>query len=100
KTMTLSAMEFIRRFLLHVLPTHFMRIRHYGFMANRFRTEKLRRCRSLLLKHEKPEATVASMAVCPPNESAGEPTPAARCPHCQTGRMHIVEIFEPRCLPL
>jgi hypothetical protein len=48
KTMTLNADEFIRRFLLHVLPDGFQRIRHYGFLGNRYREEKLARCRQLL----------------------------------------------------
>jgi hypothetical protein len=48
KTMTLEAEEFIRRFLLHVLPDGFQRIRCYGFMANRYREQKLARCRELL----------------------------------------------------
>lgn len=48
KVLTLEATEFIRRFLLHVLPSGFMRIRHYGFSANRFRREKLQICRRLL----------------------------------------------------
>jgi hypothetical protein len=48
KVMTLSADEFIRRFLLHVLPDGFQRIRYYGFLGNRFRQEKLQRCRQLL----------------------------------------------------
>jgi hypothetical protein len=48
KTMTLSADEFIRRFLLHVLPDGFHRIRYYGFLGNRYRQEKLERCRQLL----------------------------------------------------
>ncbi len=48
KTMTLQAEEFIRRFLLHVLPEGFQRIRYYGFLANRYREEKLARCRELL----------------------------------------------------
>ncbi len=48
KTMTLEAEEFIRRFLLHVLPAGFHRIRHYGFLGNRFRVVKLARCRQLL----------------------------------------------------
>jgi hypothetical protein len=47
-TMTLSAEEFIRRFLLHVLPDGFQRIRYYGFLANRYREPKLTRCRELL----------------------------------------------------
>jgi len=48
KTMTLSAEEFIRRFLLHVLPGGFHRIRYYGFFGNRHRQEKLELCRQLL----------------------------------------------------
>lgn len=48
RTMTLQADEFIRRFLLHVLPNGFMRIRHFGFLANRSRKLKLHRCRELL----------------------------------------------------
>jgi Putative transposase len=48
KTMPLSADEFIRRFLLHVLPSRFQRIRYYGFLGNRYRKEKLEHCRQLL----------------------------------------------------
>ena len=48
KVMTLDADEFIRRFLLHVLPDGFHRIRHYGFLANGHRATKLALCRRLL----------------------------------------------------
>jgi hypothetical protein len=48
KVMSLDADEFMRRFLLHVLPSGFQRIRHYGFLANRCRLAKLTRCRQLL----------------------------------------------------
>src|SRR5207244_1345218 len=48
KTLALPAVEFIRRFLLHVLPSGFVRIRHYGWLANRHRQEKLQQCRQLL----------------------------------------------------
>ena len=48
KTMELDSSEFIRRFLLHVLPCGFVSIRHYGFLANRFRQQKLALCRLLL----------------------------------------------------
>lgn len=48
RLMTLTAVEFIRRFLLHILPTGFMKIRHYGFLANRFRAAKRELCRRLL----------------------------------------------------
>src|SRR5204863_3749389 len=48
KTMALGAQEFIRRFLLHVLPDGFMRIRHFGFLANRSKKQALAQCRNLL----------------------------------------------------
>ena len=48
KTMTLTGSEFIRRFLIHVLPCGFHRIRYYGFLGNRHRARKLDRCRELL----------------------------------------------------
>jgi hypothetical protein len=48
KTMTLAATEFLRRFLLHMLPARFQRIRYYGLLGNRHRAEKLARCRALL----------------------------------------------------
>jgi hypothetical protein len=48
KIMTLTVVEFIRRFLLHVVPTGFVRIRHYGFLSNRSRKEKLKDCRKAL----------------------------------------------------
>ena len=48
KPMTLSAEEFLRRFLLHVLPDRFQRIRYYGLLGNRYRQQKLARCRQLL----------------------------------------------------
>lgn len=52
QTMALEAEEFIRRFLLHVLPSGFMRIRYFGFLSNRHRTEKLKLCRKLLHVHQ------------------------------------------------
>lgn len=55
KTMTLAASEFIRRFLLHVLPRGFHRIRYYGLLGHRHRTEKLDRCRQLLGTASPPE---------------------------------------------
>ena len=65
KVMRLEAGEFIRRFLLHVLPRGFTRLRHYGLLANRFRAGKLARCRALLDQPEpepfEPEDTPAMM---------------------------------------
>src|SRR3954451_22371623 len=63
KTMTLKATEFIRRFLLHVLPSGFVRIRHYGFLANRVCQEKLALCRALLGAAPTPEPVAADPPV-------------------------------------
>jgi len=83
KTMTLGADEFIRRFLLHVLPGGFHRIRHYGLLANAGRREHLARVRELL--HVVPTAPEAQ-----PTELPGQPTFV--CPHCGAA-MIIVETF-------
>ncbi len=50
KIMTLSTHEFMRRFLLHVLPHRFVKIRHYGFLSNRFRSKKVALCRRFIAK--------------------------------------------------
>ena len=90
KAMTLRAVEFIRRFLLHVLPAGFVRIRHYGFLANRVCREKLALCRALLGA----EATAEPRDAEPGSGADGavEGPPAAHaCPACGAGRMVIVE---------
>jgi hypothetical protein len=87
KTMTLSADEFMRRFLLHVLPGGFHRIRHYGLLANGGRREHLARARELL--HVVP--TVAA----PPALVAAPVTivpPTFVCPHCGAA-MIVIETF-------
>ena len=60
--MTLTATEFIRRMLLHVLPPGFHRIRYYGFLANRYRQQKLTECRRLLSAPPPPPAEQAARA--------------------------------------
>jgi len=82
KTMTLDAHEFMRRFLLHVLPSGFHRIRHYGLFANAGRRENLARARELL--HVVPTAT--------PHPTAANLQPTFVCPHCGAA-MIIVETF-------
>jgi len=85
KTMTLSAEEFMRRFLLHVLPGGFQRIRHYGLLANAARRENLARARELL--------QVAPAAAEPPPETpVASVAPTFVCPHCGAA-MIIVETF-------
>jgi len=92
RTMTLEAPEFIRRFLLHVLPSGFVRIRHFGFLANRVCREKLELCRALL-DAEKPTESAAAEPASDPNGAAeGEPA-AHLCPACGQGRMIIIEIL-------
>ena len=97
--MRLEAHEFVRRFLLHVLPSGFQRIRHYGFLANRTREVKLERCRQLL------------------NAPAPDPLPVDEpedyrdryqrltgvslwdCPLCKHGRMICIEAWLPGSMP-
>jgi hypothetical protein len=94
-TMTLEAVEFVRRFLMHVLPTGFVRVRHYGLLANRHRREKLARCRELLGLAPTPQAdTPPSNPVPPPGHEAAV-TPTRVCPRCGTGRMVVIAEFPP-----
>jgi len=89
KIMQLAAGEFMRRFLMHVLPDGFHRIRHYGLFANGRRAENLARCRALLGDPSSPtERSGASEA-----DPSKVPAVAPRCPCCG-GRMTIVESFE------
>jgi hypothetical protein len=93
KTMTLEAHEFIRRFLLHVLPSGFQRIRHYGFLANRVRQAKLAQCRKLL--------GVPSPSTPSPQErsdyrdvyEALTGTSLRACPVCREGHMVQIRIL-------
>jgi len=95
KTMTLEAGEFIRRFLLHVLPEGFQRIRYYGFLANRYREQKLARCRELL-GMPLPESA-DSEASKDYSERCKELTGFSlwECPVCHQGRMLIIQILPP-----
>jgi hypothetical protein len=88
-TMTLATAEFIRRFLLHVLPKGFHRIRHYGLLASGAREENLAKARKLL-------------AASVPQETSQEPAAsdalATPCPCCG-GRMIVIETFAAGCQP-
>jgi hypothetical protein len=88
KTMMLDAVEFIRRFLLHVLPSGFVRIRHFGFLANCKRAKKLALCRSLLS---------AQQTAPEPNIQTGEQE-TRRCPICKAGRLVFIEILTAQTL--
>lgn len=103
RTMTLESSEFIRRFLLHVLPSGFMRIRHYGFLANRCRKEKLATCRRLLGCDKSTDSRdEAELPVSQPTAQADSAQVEICCPVCKTGRMHIIDTFDRiprRCEP-
>lgn len=88
--MTLSAEEFLRRFCLHVLPKGFVRIRFYGFLAPRSRTEALARCRRAL-DVSPPPAPAVSLG------DAAMPVALPPCPHCG-GVMVAVERLTARQL--
>jgi hypothetical protein len=88
KAMTLATHEFIRRFLIHVLPNGFHRIRHYGLFASSKRVENIARVRELLVVPE-PQTEPADAL------DGNEPYP---CPHCG-GRMIIIETFARGSMP-
>ena len=87
-TATLSAPEFIRRFLLHVLPIGFHRIRYYGLFGNRHRTAKLARCRQLL--RMSPPPIVAAPDYRDHHEALTAES-LRTCPICGEGHMTVVE---------
>lgn len=105
RTMALQAHEFIRRFLLHVLPSGFMRVRHFGFLANRSRKQKLDRCRALLdLAQPSPAGKKSARQLL--LEVTG--FDLARCPACRVGtlvtlvQLSAIEVapYSPRAPPL
>jgi hypothetical protein len=97
KQMTLEAFEFIRRFLLHILPNNFVKIRHYGLLSNRNRKTKLRRCREIFgvgsnreqqsTESESWEELLFELTGIDPH----------LCPCCKKGRMVTREILPPPC---
>ena len=93
KVMTLPAEEFLRRFLLHVLPSGFMRIRHFGLLANRHRKEKLERCRALLAVPPSPEKSPESVAALIERLTGKDLT---LCPFCEQGTMRNTGQLLPR----
>jgi len=103
KTMALEADEFIRRFLLHVLPQGMQRIRYYGLLGNRHRQEKLEQCRKLL---EMEPPTPAKIEVKAPSDyrdryEALTGVSLHECPLCHKGRMVTVsQITRPTARPL
>ena len=92
--MSLDAVEFIRRFLLHVLPTGFVHIRHYGFLANRARQKKLSLARKLL--DEKSNIHTSSCEAPADERPESDQTAHSElCPACKEGRLILVETIYP-----
>ena len=85
RIMTLTAEEFIRRFLIHTLPPGFQRIRYFGFLANRFRKEKLELCRNLLTSPI--AALLPDPTQCRQLNDALHGQSFPRCPQCHTGML-------------
>ena len=83
KLMELDANEFLRRYLLHVLPERFVRIRHFGFLANRVRSGNLE-----LARHQ--------LGALPPQSADPEDSPVPRCPSCHVGSMITIELVAPQ----
>jgi hypothetical protein len=92
-TMTLSADEFVRRFLLHVLPEGFQRIRYYGFLCNRYRAQKLARCRELLGMPKHPPSPHEPSADYRDRSEAVAGSSLRECPVCHHGHMIFLEVL-------
>jgi hypothetical protein len=91
--MTVDANEFIRRFLLHVLPDRFVKIRHYGLLGNRCRREKLAVCRKLLAcTHKESEKESETWQDALLRLTGVDVT---QCPVCKEGRMRTREVLRP-----
>ena len=95
KTMTLHTDEFLRRFLLHIVPRGFMRIRHFGLLANRSRRDALTRCRALLDQPPPEDAPVESVAGLFQRLTGID---LSRCPVCRQGRMRTTAVIVPTVL--
>jgi len=92
KLMTVGAHEFIRRFLLHILPDNFVKIRHYGILSNRNRSTKLKRCKELLgISTKKTKEKISWQELL--KELTGKDPRI--CPHCSIGRLVRKEILSP-----
>ena len=91
KTMTLNALEFMRRFLLHVLPRGFVKIRHFGFLANRETKRALALCSALL-------SSTQPAVESPRPEISSSPRPVRLCPHCTGTLVLIARLSAPQLL--
>jgi hypothetical protein len=93
KSMTLDVDEFIRRFLIHVLPSGFQRIRYFGFLGNCHRARKLTLCRELLEMAQAEQDKLAPPEDYRDRHEALTGISLRVCPHCHLGRMLVVEVI-------
>jgi hypothetical protein len=98
RTVTLEAVEFVRRFLMHVVPSGFVRIRHYGLLSNRCRQESLALCRRLLAAAAPDASQLPTEAQ--HTESSQGITPTRVCPVCGAGRMVVIELIGPAAVAI
>jgi hypothetical protein len=91
KVMTLGLDEFLRRFCLHLLPERFVKIRHYGLLANRGRHERVTQARALLGVGAAPVVPAAAGSTAEQDQAA-----VRNCPHCGSGRLSLVDIYHTR----
>jgi hypothetical protein len=89
REMTLDAVEFARRFVQHMLPRGFVRVRHYGLLANRCRQDKLALCRQLLGQVE------VATSVKTEGKEEEDKWESRICPVCGVGQMKVVEVLAP-----
>jgi hypothetical protein len=95
RTQTLDAVEFLRRFCLHILPKGLHKIRYFGFLANRHRQSKLALCRTLLGQSADALVTNAMTtgAGTPEKGASSRAEPGDPCPVCHQGRMQLVQTY-------
>jgi hypothetical protein len=84
KTLTLTGVEFIRRFLLHVLPQGFTKIRHYGMLGNNRRKQRVSLARAAL------ESSPLRFSPKIPSRPVSTPAPLSNCPHCQGSHLRCI----------
>jgi hypothetical protein len=95
KVMTLDALEFIRRFMLHILPQRFVKIRHYGLLSNRNRQTLLKKCRTLLGQPSSSRETLKTGWKELLFRITGKDVSV--CPCCNVGKMVEIKILRPQC---
>ena len=89
RTLTLAATEFIRRFMMHLLPNGFVRIRYYGFLANTHRQQQLRKIRQLL---SVPQPASSGNETEDEQQASASPDHDQRCPHCNEGFLWPIDM--------